>query len=74
LASSAAWRTASRAVSEPSVPTTIDSNIARADDSRASSTLGSRSQLSLTIAMIMPASTTTTIAPWSHSQVGDIGA
>jgi hypothetical protein len=30
-------------------------------------------QLSLTIAMTMPASTITTIAPWSHSQVGDIG-
>jgi hypothetical protein len=32
-----------------------------------------RSQLSLTIAMIMPARTTRTIAAWSQSQVGDIG-
>jgi hypothetical protein len=72
LASSAAWRTASRAVSEPSVPTTIDSNIARGDDSRGSPTLGPATQLSLTIATIMPTNTTTTIAPWSHSQVGDM--
>jgi hypothetical protein len=63
-------------VSEPSVPTTIDSNIARADDSRGSLALRRRgsAQLSLTIAMTMPTSTITTIAPWSHSQVGDIGA
>jgi hypothetical protein len=35
---------------------------------------GPAPQLSLTIATIMPISTTTTIAPWTHSQVGDIGA
>jgi hypothetical protein len=35
---------------------------------------GPRSQLSLTIAMTMPTNTTTTIAAWSQSQVGDIGA
>jgi hypothetical protein len=45
-------------VSEPSVPTTIASNTARA-------------QVSLTIAMTIPASTNSTISACVHTQNGD---
>ena len=68
-ASAMAWRTASPAVSEPSVPTTIEPNIGLPCEVRRT---GAADYMSLTIATTMPIRTKTTMAVCIQIHVGDI--